>query len=381
MSLPVDGFLDAERLPRCARELERQHDRGLWLGGQIRLLLGGEEVADAGFGEVRPGAPMTRRHRMLWLSSSKPLTAVAVLQLWERGELRLDDRVADLVPGFGIGGKEGITLRHLLTHTAGIRMVDTGWPSRAWDEILAAIAARRIEPGWIPGRRAGYHTESSWFVLAEVVRRVDGRPIERYLREELFEPLGCARSSLGLDPARYDSLRPELAPMFEASGEGPRELGWTSRARVVHPSPGANAWGPVGELARLYEMLAAQGELDGRRYLRPQTVEALAARHRVGMYDRTFRTKLDWGLGVIVNSAHYGDPEVPYGYGPHAGARAFGHSGARSSTAFVDPDADLIVALAVNLLAEPEIHRVRFERLLGAIYEDLGLASAMEYAE
>lgn len=378
MTLTIDGLLDPERLPRCVAELESQRSRGSWLGGQMHLRHAGAEIADAAFGEARPGETMTRKHRMLWLSSSKPLTAVAVLQLWERREVRLDERVADLLPGFGVGGKERITLRHLLTHTAGIRMLDTGWPTRGWDEILAGIAGRRIEPGWVPGRRAGYHTESSWFLLGEVVRRVDGRPIDRYLREELFEPLGCVRSSLGLEPARYDEVRHELAPMFEPGEEGPRELGWTSRARVVHPSPGANGWGPIRELARFYAMLAAHGELDGRRYLRPQTVEAMAARHRVGLYDRTFRTKLDWGLGVIVNSAHYGDPDLPYGYGPHAGPRTFGHSGARSSTAFVDPEADLVVALAVNLLPEPEAHRARFDRLLGAIYEDLGLAVTME---
>jgi len=378
MTLAIDGLLDPERLPRCTAELRRQHAEGLWLGGQLRLVLRGDDVADAGFGEARPGEAMTSRRRMLWLSSSKPLTAVAVLQLWERGALRLDDRVCDLVPGFGVGGKEAITIRHLLTHTAGIRMLDTGWPRRPWDEILAGIAARRIEPGWVPGHRAGYHTESSWFVLGEIVRRLDGRPIERYLAEEIFEPLGCTRSALGLAAERYDAVLPELAPIFEAAPEGLRELGWTSRARVVRPSPGANGWGPMADLGRFYEMLLGSGELGGRRLLRPQTVEAFAARHRVGMYDRTFRTKLDWGLGMIVNSAHYGDPELPYGYGPHAGSRAFGHSGARSSTAFADPDAGLVVALAVNVLPEPEIHRARFDRILTAIYEDLGLATTME---
>ncbi|MBP1643826.1 MAG: pbpE 2, partial [Acidobacteria bacterium] len=84
---------------------------------------------------------------------------------------------------------------------------------------------------------------------------------------------------------------------------------------------------------------------------------------------------LDWGLGVIVNSAHYGDPRAPYGYGPHAGPRTFGHSGARSSTAFADPDAGLAVALAVNGLPDDETHRERFERITAAIYEDLGLAA------
>jgi CubicO group peptidase (beta-lactamase class C family) len=140
------------------------------------------------------------------------------------------------------------------------------------------------------------------------------------------------------------------------------------------PSPGGNGCGPVGQLARIYRMLAAGGAIDGRRILRPQTVEALVARHRVGMLDATFRTKLDWGLGFIVNSAHYGDPAVPYGYGPHAGPRTWGHSGARSSTAFHDPDAGLTVALAVNGMPDDQTHRLRFERLATAIYQDLHLA-------
>ena len=108
--------------------------------------------------------------------------------------------------------------------------------------------------------------------------------------------------------------------------------------------------------------------------LRTQTVEALVARHRVGLVDQTFETRLDWGLGVIVDSKHYGDAKAPYGYGPHAGPRTWGHSGARSSTAFVDPDAGLVVALAVNGMPDDETHRDRFTRLTAAIYFDLGLA-------
>ncbi len=120
-------------------------------------------------------------------------------------------------------------------------------------------------------------------------------------------------------------------------------------------------------------MLAAGGVAGPRRLLRRETVEALAARHRVGMVDATFRARLDWGLGVIVNSAHYGEPEMPYGYGPFAGPRTYGHSGARSSTAFADPEAGLVVALAVNGMPTDEAHRRRFERLTAALYRDLAL--------
>jgi len=84
---------------------------------------------------------------------------------------------------------------------------------------------------------------------------------------------------------------------------------------------------------------------------------------------------MDWGLGLIPNPAIYGDPDVPYAYGRHAGRRAFGHSGRRSSTAFADPEHGLVVALMVNGLPGDAEHAARFRVLLEAIYEDLGLES------
>jgi CubicO group peptidase (beta-lactamase class C family) len=251
-------------------------------------------------------------------------------------------------------------------------MIDTGWPERGWDEIVARICARPLEPSWTPGRRAGYHLTSSWFVLGELVRRLDGRPCERFVRDEICRPLGLDATSLGVPPAELARERPRLAPMYGVVDGGLAPTDLTADAKLAAPSPGGNACGPVAELGRFYEALAA----GGAPILRPQTIEAIAARHRVGLVDQTFRAKLDWGLGVIVNSAHYGEPRVPYGYGPHSGPRTWGHSGARSSVGFHDPDAGLVVALAVNGLPADEVHRARFERLTSAIYEDLGLASA-----
>jgi len=371
MSRRVDGEFGP--LGRTRDELERGIGAGLHRGGQIAVELRRETVAEAAFGEAAPDVPMRRDHRMLWLSSSKPLTALAVAQLWERGAWELDDPVARHLPAFAEGGKEAITIRHLLTHTSGIRMVQTGWPEAGREAILERICARPIEPGWVPGRKAGYHLTSSWFVLGELVRIADGRPIERYLDEELFAPLGLAASSLGVAPDRFDAVEPEVAPMWVRAGEALAKSDLTSREKLVETSPGGNALGPARELARVYAMLARGGELDGRRLLSPQTVEAVVARHRVGLVDQTFKTKLDWGLGVIVNSTHYGEGEVPYGYGPHAGPRTFGHSGAQSSVGFCDPDAGLAAAIVLNGLPGERAHRKRIERVLAALYEDLGL--------
>jgi len=380
-----EGAFASARLPRTAAELAAEIEQGLELGGQIFVSLGDEVVADAGFGEARPGEPMRRDHLMLWMSSSKPVAAVAICQLWERGQLELDDPVARHIPEFAQGGKEQVTVRHLLTHTGGLRMLDTGWPEAGWEGIVARICAQRLEPRWVPGRKAGYHLSSSWFVLGELVRRLDGRPFELFVREEIFAPLGALDCWIGMPAERFAGYGSRIAPMYdvvaeEGGGGALRENGATREPRLVVPSPGGNGCGPLRELARLYLMLTAGGLFGGRRLLRRETVEALTARHRVGMVDATFRARLDWGLGVIANSAHYAEPAMPYGYGPHAGPRTFGHSGARSSTAFADPEAGLVVALAVNGMPGDEIHRLRFERLTTALYRDLGLASAAPLA-
>lgn len=127
------------------------------------------------------------------------------------------------------------------------------------------------------------------------------------------------------------------------------------------------------DLGRFYRALLAGGELDGQRILTPQTVEALTARHRVGLRDKTFRAVMDWGLGFIPVSTHYGHP-VPYAYGSHCSRRTFGHSGYRSSTGFADPTHQLVVALAFNGLPKDPVHDARMRSTLDALYEDLGLA-------
>jgi CubicO group peptidase (beta-lactamase class C family) len=370
----IDGSMD--RLPRTRDAIEAGiHDR-LHLGAQVYVSLQGEPAADAALGENRPGEPLTRAHLMLWLSSTKPVAAVAIAQLWERGLLELDDPVALHVPEFAAHGKEGITLRHLLTHTGGIRMLDTGWPQRSWDEILAKICAMKPEPRWVPGQKAGYHQTSSWFILGEVVRRVSGVSFSAYVRQEIFEPLEMADSWIGMPAERYLAYAAErrIGAMWNTEGEEPRDHGWDTEERVVRPSPGGNGYGPLRELGRFYEMLLARGSWRTRRVLLPQTVEAFTTPHRVGMVDATFKHVLDWGLGFIVNSIQYGAETVPYGYGHHASARAFGHSGYRSSAGFADPERGLAVALAFNGTPGNERHEARIRSVLDAVYEDLGLA-------
>jgi CubicO group peptidase (beta-lactamase class C family) len=357
---------------KTADLLEAGIAMGLHSGGQLFVSREGRVEADLAFGDARPGEPMSRNHLMLWLSSGKPVTAVAVAQLWERGALAIDDPVARHVPGFSAGGKEAVTIRHLLTHTGGIRTLDLGWPTASWESIIQRIAAMKIEPRWPPGRKAGYHPSSSWFVLGEIVRRLDGRRLPLYVREEIFEPLGMGDCWIGMPVERFREYGKRIAPIFDTSNDGERHP-WTDEAYATSCSPGGGAMGPMRQLALFYAMLLAGGAGGHGRLLRPQTVEALTARHRVGLWDHTFRHQLDWGLGCIVNSSHHGEATSPYGYGQHASLRAFGHSGYRSSVGFADPELGLVIALAVNGTPSADAHRERLHAVTGAIYEDLDL--------
>lgn len=361
-------------LPRTLRCLEQGIEAGLHLGAQLYVSLRGRGKADLAMGEDAPGQPLHGDQLMIWLSSTKPVAAVAIAQLWERGRLELDDPIARHVPEFAQQGKERITLRHALTHTGGFRLLNVGWPEASWEEIIATICAARPEPRWVPGERAGYHLASSWFMLGEVIRRVDGRPFSRYVREEIFEPLGMQSSWVGMPKERYLAERDRLAKMYSTENGKPMPRSWDREIHVVGCSPGGNGYGPIRELGRFYEMLLGRGRWDEAQLLTPQGVEALTASHRTGMLDQTFKHVMDWGLGLIVNSWHYGVETVPYGYGRHASRRTFGHSGFQSSVGFADPEHGLVVALAVNGQPGEPRHTERFRAATEAIYEDLGLA-------
>lgn len=389
---PIQGT-GADRLPGTVAAIEEGRRRGLHLGAQVYVSRGGEPVADLAVGRAKPGEELTPDHLMLWLSSTKPVTAVAVARLWEAGALGLDDPIAAHVPEFAAGGKGGVTVRHALTHTGGFRMAGTGWPDEPWDAIVARICERRLEPRWVPGEKAGYHLTSSWFMLGEIVRRLDGRPFDRFVRTEVFEPLGLDDSWIGMPAERWRDYGERIAPTWSIAGvadepevEGEKGAtyghGWTREERVTRPSPGGNGRGPMRELGRFYEALLAGGARRGRRVLRPQTVEALTARHRVGLFDHTFQHVLDWGLGFIPDNKHYGEGAdrddalgaIPYGYGRLCSRRTWGHSGYRSSTAFADAEHGLVVAICFNGTPDAEPHRLRMQRTVEAVYRDLGLA-------
>src|ERR1700722_19795159 len=125
--MPSDALHTLEKLPATRAAILDGIGAGTHLGAQLYVSLRGEAQADAALGESRPGRELRRDDLMLWLSSTKPVAAVALAQLWERGLLEIDDPVVRHIPEFAAHGKSAITLRHLLTHTAGIRLLQVGW--------------------------------------------------------------------------------------------------------------------------------------------------------------------------------------------------------------------------------------------------------------
>lgn len=365
-----------EPLPRTRAVIEHGTAEGLHLGAQIYVSRAGDPVADLAIGEARVGVALRPDSLMLWMSAVKPVMAVAIAQQWERGHLALDDRVAQHVPEFGVKGKDPITIRHVLTHTGGFRQV-AQWSSAPWDDIIAEICATELEADWVPGKHAGYHVASGWYVLGEIIRRLDGRPYNRYAREEIFEPLGLHDTWIGMPADRHSEYGDRIVPVHYTTDAGiqphPFRLWSGSAEACALCRPGGSGRGPIRELGKFYEVLLHGGAHRTERVLSPQTVEAFTTRHTVGMFDRTFNVPLDRGLGVVVDSKHHG--EGSEWYGPQCSPRTFGHGGFVSSVGFADPEHRLVVAVIFNGMTDAARHQARMRATLTAIYEDLGITA------
>ena len=359
-------------LLRTTAVLERQRAAGLHPGACLVATLDAEPAGTAAVGEARPGVPMGASTVVPWFSMTKVATALRVAMAWEAGALSLDDPVTRHLPGFAARGKGGITVRHLLTHTAGFRGADGADPPPDWDDDVARICAEPQEEGWRAGRDAGYSLRAGFLVLAEVVRRAldDDRPWERIVGDDVLGPLGMLDSALALDADAFARLEPRRASYWTTppAVATPRPV-VDDAARAARCQPGSSGRGPVEELPRLLEVLY----LGGGPLLSPTAAEAVTARHRSGVRDRTFGATLDWGLGVIVDAKVHGREVVPYGFGAAASPRTFGHGGSQSAGLLCDPEVGLVAALVCTGMCGEAAHGRRAHEAFTALYEDLGL--------
>lgn len=360
-SLPSSGWTAT----RSA--LESGIRQGWHAGVQVSASVAGRRF-ELAVGEASPGISLTQESVGLWLSACKPITAVALARLVESGRLHWDDPVMSSIPEFAGGGKESITLRHILTHTGGFRGADRCDPARTWEESVAFSCASELEAGWVVGETGGYHANGSWFILGEVLQRATGRTFNEYMASEVFQPLGIQSAWYGVAP----SVRPGIGDrwiVMERTGNAGRSRDPVLNDPVVvsRCRPGSGLRTSASMLCRFYEALLHPPA----GWLRPETLAEMLRPQRSGVFDRTFMAVIDLGLGFILNSDRPGQRPAPYGYGPSAGPRAFGHSGNQSSCAFADPDRDLAVAwLCTGMPGEPA-HQQRQREINAAIYRDL----------
>ncbi len=348
------------------------------LGAAVCIEVDGRRVVDlwGGFADVartRAWAPDTLA---CVCSCTKGMTAIAVHRLAERGLVEYDAPVAEYWPEFAAAGKERVTVRHLLTHSAGLtKLRDPLGPGGIyhWNTVVDAFAAEA--PWWTPGTAHGYHTLSFGHLNGEVVRRVDGRDLGAFFREEIAGPLGAdffigtpasedhrvaelalpqegsmlgavARAATGVDPAtieRYDDpciLTPRVL----------NSLPWR-RAQV----PGANGHASARGLARIYGAL-----VNDEGVLRSETI-ALARTPQVHGPDLTRGEITEYGLGFATSG-------TPTSVRP--GSNGFGHGGAYGSLGHADPDARLSIGFVFNQLGEPQGDG-RATRLLDAALDSL----------
>ena len=364
---------------------------GSEVGAAIAVYVDKRAVVDlwAGHADAGRTRPWGRDTIVNLYSIGKAVSAVCALRLVEAGLLDLDAPVADYWPEFAQEGKGRIRVRHLLTHQAAVPAIARRLPSgtwNRWDVMTEALAAQA--PWWEPGEGHGYHVNTQGFLIGEVVRRVAGKTLGAYLRDNLGGPAGvdffigfgpeldarCAEvlpqaaSAEGEELRRQLSVDPETLsglPLMRVNAyRNPPELSGigviNSRQWRAAEVPSTNGHGNARAVARLFSALAGDGLLDGVRVLAPETI-ARAAEEQVYGNDIVLGRPTRFGLGFQLTMA-----ERPLGPNP----RAFGHFGAGGSLGFADPDARVAFAYAMNQGRSGWQHK-HVRRLIDLVYAAL----------
>jgi CubicO group peptidase (beta-lactamase class C family) len=346
---------------------EQQFAQGQQLGASVSVYHRGRLAVDlwGGIADEATGRPWEAGTMAVCYSTTKGLTATCLHLLADRGLVSYDDRVMKYWPGFAANGKSAITVYHLLTHQAGIPQVPEGLTSddlSDWPTVIKAI--ERLEPLWEPGTDTGYHALTFGWLVGEVVRRIDGRSVGTFLRDEIARPLGLDDLHIGApqeaEPriARLKSppLAPELKQVMEQmmppGSIGARALSpadaerfgeWIdTRAGHAAEVPAANGIMTARDLARLYACFAGYGELDGVRLLSEARVRTMSAL-QTQRPDRVIILPVGWALGYMTGGLA-GWPQGPR-------TTAFGHAGLGGSVGFADPEIGMGFGFVPNLMS------------------------------
>ena len=335
-------------------------------GASVAVFVDGEPVVDVwgGFADADRTTAWQRDTITNVFSVTKTMTALCALILTDRGELDLDAPVGRYWPEFAGAGKEGVLVRHLLSHTAGLP--DWNGPIDDlydWPSATARLAGQA--PQWQPGSAAGYHSLTQGFLVGEVVRRITGRSLGEFFAAEVAGPLG-ADFHIGL-PAQHDHRVALTVPPssrdedYAASAPGSSATSATGTAVRVRDGnsvawrraqiPAASGFGNARSVALVQSVVACGGAVRGVRLL-SQAGSDRAREEQFSGEDRRLGMRVRYGLG----------------YGLFG--NTFGWGGWGGSLVMIDPDGRMAVAYVTNQMREPA-EDTRGLELLMAAYDGL----------
>ncbi len=377
----IYGYCD-ERFNNVKEVFAENFKSGLEVGASLAATLNGEFVIDlwAGYTDAAKTHPWERDTIVNVFSTTKVMTALCALMLVDRGLLDLDAPVAEYWPEFAQAGKKKMPVRYLLSHSSGLSGFGENIPVEAlydWDRIINMLAAQK--PWWEPGTQSGYHVFTFGYLVGELIRRVTGKTVGTFFRDEVALLLK-ADFHIGL-PEEHDPRVAELIPpkrtlliKIFTSRLFQKLLSFNIRMKSVKPLfdmevtktrawrgaeiPAANGHGNARSIARIGAALACGGELDGVRILSASTIEK-AIEEQVNGKDKVLGTKMRFGLGWGLPST-----DLPYQF---PNPRTFFWGGYGGSLCAIDLDAKLSIGYAMNKMYMEVIGDPRTQKLYEAL--------------
>jgi CubicO group peptidase (beta-lactamase class C family) len=352
-------------------------DAGLHHGAQLAVYHEGRLVADFAGGITGPdGDPETPDQRHLLFSCTKPFVGACVHHLVDRGALAYDDRVIEHWSDFAPPDSEKAeaTVRHLLSHQAGLPASDFDASPEQWgDWDAAATAMEATLISFRPGTTAAYHSLTYGWLVGELVRRISGTPVNAYAREHVFSPLDMAHTTIGLPeeiPATDVATLVGFEPFDRCRepGAGLRALSTVEAAALFNREgiqravvPAVTGIGTAREMARFYATIAGGGTFDGTRLLSESTVEEATRLQADVERDGTMGMRRRYAMGFERGGTAWDK------YATVSPPHVVGHGGLGSIVGWADPEADLAMAYVTNGIRDEYEHTARSSAMADAV--------------
>jgi CubicO group peptidase (beta-lactamase class C family) len=354
--------------PRTTERLEHELDERLFTrGAQMTVTIAGERVFDVALGDAGTGADATPDHVFRVYCTIKPVLAVAVAQLVDDGVLDLDEPIASRLPSVQ-ALSDGVTLRHLLTHTAGLHGLRGLEMELVAPERRRAMVEKTRRPTvWNVGVDAGYSEYTAWNVAGWVVEDATGTPLREHLRSTLLDPLGLDDTFIGMTHDEYTAVAPRLGVNHDMRDLQSFPMLFERTERVcTETNPAHGGYTNARDLARFYDALldALAGD-DVAGLPSAAVLSSFCTTARPAVYDEVLDRVCPYGLGFMTELDQHA-------FGDACSASSFGHSGnVGSSFAFADPQHDVAVGVVFNGLVGYDAAFLRRRALLRALYLDL----------